>query len=74
MTTPTNDVLENKIDNMIEQYNKEYKEIKNMLTSLEDKIDWLDSRYPTRAEFKAVSFAIGMLATLIWVISFFITK
>ena len=74
MSAPSNEVLDNKINNMVEQNNKEHWEIKAILNSINQKIDGLDRRYPTRAEFKAVSFAIGALATLIWVISFFINK
>ena len=72
--TPTNAVLDEKIKNMQEQNNKEHSEIKEMLSLLNGKFDKLDSRYPTRREFKSVSFAIWLLATLIGVAWYFLNK
>lgn len=74
MTTPSNEVLDNKIANMVEQNNKEHWEIKELLTSLSGKIDTLEKKYVTRLEFKAVSISIWLLATLLWIVWFFISK
>ena len=52
------DVLDERIKNMELQNNKEHSEIKEMLSLLNGKFDKLDNRYPTRREFKSVSFAI----------------
>lgn len=72
MTTPSNEVLDNKIANMVEQNNKEHWEIKDLLTTLSKKIDNLEKKYVTRLEFKAVSLSIWLIATIIWIIWFFI--
>lgn len=72
MTTPSNEVLDNKIANMVDQNNKEHWEIKDLLTTLSKKIDTLESKYVTRLEFKAVSLSIWLIATVIWIIWFFI--
>lgn len=74
MTTPSNEVLDNKIANMVDQNNKEHWEIKDLLTTLSKKIDTLESKYVTRLEFKAVSLSIWLIATVIWIIWFFIWK
>ena len=74
MTTPSNEVLDNKIANMVEQNNKEHWEIKDLLTTLSSKIDDLEKKYVTRLEFKAVSISIWLLATLLWIVWFFISK
>jgi len=85
MTSPSNEVLEANLKNMIDQNNKEHKdikeqnkkdhlEVKSMFVSLSDKIDVLEKKYVTRLEFKAVSLSIWLLATLLGVIGFFRDK
>jgi hypothetical protein len=68
------DILEERFKNMEEQNNKEHWEIKTLLTSLSNKIDNLENKYVTRLEFKAVSIFLWALATLIWIIVFFINN
>lgn len=66
------DILEERIKNMENQNNKEHSEIKELLKTMSDKLDNLEGKYVTRLEFKAVSLALGFLATLIGIIVFFI--
>jgi len=47
------------------------KKMQEWFTEIKNMLSWLDERYPTRREFKAVSLVIGLFATLIWIISFF---
>jgi hypothetical protein len=68
------DVLEERFRNMEEQNNREHWEIKSLLTTLSTKIDNLEKKYVTRLEFKAVSWFLGILAILLWIIGFFLNK
>lgn len=47
------------------------KKMQEWFTEIKNMLSWLDERYPTRREFKAVSLVIGLFATLIWIVSFF---
>lgn len=74
MVTPSNEVLDNKITNMVELNNKEHGEIKDILTSLSKKIDELENKYVTRLEFKAIVWFVWILSVLIGIVWFFLNK
>ena len=74
MITPSNEILDERFKTMEKQNKVEHWEIKDLLTTLSSKIDDLEKKYVTRLEFKAVSISIWLLATLLWIVWFFISK
>ncbi len=74
MVTPSNEILDERFKTMEKQNKVEHWEIKALLTTLSSKIDDLEKKYVTRLEFKAVSISIWLLATLLWIIWFFLNK
>jgi len=71
---PSTEVLEANFINMEKQNKFEHWEIKILLTALSNKIDNLEKKYVTRLEFKAVSWFLGILAVLLWIVWFFLNK
>lgn len=44
-------------------------EVKENVKEILDKFDKLDERYPTRREFRSVVWALGFLATALWIVA-----
>ena len=57
---------------MKEQNKKEHTQVFSLLEKIDDKLDKLPEKFVTRMEFKAAMWIAWFLATIIWVISYFI--
>ena len=76
MTAPSNEVLDERFNNMKEQNASEHKALFKKVDWMDEKLDLLierlEEKFVMRKEFKVAIWLLWAFATVIWIVWFFI--